>query len=343
MKFSLSTTLALLVTPVAVFAQMDSICDKYTKALFKNNTAENQYTLLVKLVNTALIGNYTAGSKAKVNGILVPGTFMNQNVSLLHYFNGGLLSTNRGKPSSTNFIDGGGAIPLAQDMPANDETSNQYKLVTHLYQFFGALLQCSMYGKTGFAAYGGNPSMYEVHKFMNLGPNEMGYFIQEVALSAASFGVAEADIKAVGAALDNTFNRRCSPQVAVLPSASPALQAICVNSACSSASSPTCAAYSTAVEPATATATPGPQLTDLAPQLSSIAAGEVTPNGAATTSGGAVKTSVFTSDGTVMTAVVTTGAAGSGTMTQSPNAAPLQTVGPIFMALVGAGIVGQMF
>lgn len=33
------------------------ICDYYTTALLKNNTAENQYTLLTLLVNTVVIGN----------------------------------------------------------------------------------------------------------------------------------------------------------------------------------------------------------------------------------------------------------------------------------------------
>lgn len=34
-----------------------SICDYYTTALLKNNTAENQYTVLTLVVNTAVIGN----------------------------------------------------------------------------------------------------------------------------------------------------------------------------------------------------------------------------------------------------------------------------------------------
>lgn len=35
------------------------VCDYYTTALFKENTAENQYTLLTALVNTVVIGNCT--------------------------------------------------------------------------------------------------------------------------------------------------------------------------------------------------------------------------------------------------------------------------------------------
>ena len=34
-----------------------SICDYYTAALFKSNTADNQHSLLVALVNTVVIGN----------------------------------------------------------------------------------------------------------------------------------------------------------------------------------------------------------------------------------------------------------------------------------------------
>jgi hypothetical protein len=37
-----------------------SICDYYTTALLMNNTAENQYTVLTLLVNTAVIGNCKA-------------------------------------------------------------------------------------------------------------------------------------------------------------------------------------------------------------------------------------------------------------------------------------------
>ena len=33
------------------------VCDYYTTALLKNNTAENQLTLLTLLVNTVVIGN----------------------------------------------------------------------------------------------------------------------------------------------------------------------------------------------------------------------------------------------------------------------------------------------
>lgn len=58
-------------------------------------------------------------------------------------------------------------------------------LLTHLYQFFGSLLGCSQQGLPGFDAYDGQASMYEVHKFMDLDPNEFGYFISQVGLAAS--------------------------------------------------------------------------------------------------------------------------------------------------------------
>ena len=57
MRFS--STLAVAAAAVAN-AQRPSdvpICDYYTKALLKENTAENQATLLTLLVNTVVIGN----------------------------------------------------------------------------------------------------------------------------------------------------------------------------------------------------------------------------------------------------------------------------------------------
>jgi len=144
-----------------------SICDYYTTALLKDNNATNQYTLLTLVVNTAVIGNYTKPNVGiKVPGILTPGTYNGTDVSLAGYFNGGLASTNAGGSMgvSQNFLDDGGAAPLMMNMPANGTSSNQYKLLTHLYQYFGVLLGCSMVGQTGFPSYGGSTQMYNVHK-----------------------------------------------------------------------------------------------------------------------------------------------------------------------------------
>ncbi|GKT93626.1 hypothetical protein CT0861_08222 [Colletotrichum tofieldiae] len=232
------------------------ICDYYTTALLKNNTAENQYILLTLLINTVVIGNYTTPNVGiKVPGILASGTYNGEEINLLPYFNGQLASSNRGGSSgvSVNFLDGGGAAPLMKNMPANDDKSKQYFLLTHLYQFFGALLGCSQYGMAGFPRYAGFASMYEVHKFMDLDENELGYFIQQVALAGASFGVAQDDLTAVGMALNQLFGLRCSPAATAIPEQGPQLQAICIEDSCPISPNATCASYQPAVAPKNAT------------------------------------------------------------------------------------------
>jgi hypothetical protein len=104
-----------------------SICDYYTTAVLKDNTAANQYALLTVIVNTVGIGNYSACAVGDgLKGILAPAVYNGEQVNLLPYFNGCLKSTNRNDmPVSVNFLDGGGAAPLMDNMAANDMTSNQ--------------------------------------------------------------------------------------------------------------------------------------------------------------------------------------------------------------------------
>lgn len=86
-----------------------------------------------------------------------------------------------------------------------------------------------MQGMPAFPAYNGDPSMFQVHKFMNLNAYQLGYFVEQVALAGASFGVAQADLEGVGAALQHIFGLRCAPPAAVVQSQGPQLQAICIN------------------------------------------------------------------------------------------------------------------
>lgn len=130
MRYSLFPFLILLSCHKIVrrcLGQSESICDIYAEQLFHENTAATQYLLITLFTNTALIGNYTTPNNNPVTGILIPDAFEDDTtVSLLKYFNGGLLSTNRGgNPEAVNFLDDGGAIPLAQNKPANGESSNQ--------------------------------------------------------------------------------------------------------------------------------------------------------------------------------------------------------------------------
>lgn len=105
-----------------------SICDYYTKALLGADSAHHQKLLLILVVNTAVIGNYTTPNVGvTVPGILAPGEYDGESVNLLSYFNGGLESTNEGGKCgvSVNFLDGGGAAPLMMNKPADNTSSNQ--------------------------------------------------------------------------------------------------------------------------------------------------------------------------------------------------------------------------
>jgi len=245
-----------------------TVCDYYTTALLKNNTAENQYTVLKYLVNTVVIGNAlpkpnitgVTWPDTKVAGILAKGNVNGTDVNLLPYFDGGLASSNRGGSNgvAVNFLDDGGAVPLTMNMPANGTSSNQYRLLTHLYQFFGTLLGCSQQGmgsNSSFPAYSGQASQYKVHKFMDLNYAEVSYFIEQVALAATSFGIAKEDISNVGTALNGLFNVRCAANATAIPAAGPVQQSICIASDCPLAMNNTCSAYDTAVMPGVANST----------------------------------------------------------------------------------------
>ncbi|KAF2646980.1 hypothetical protein K491DRAFT_723878 [Lophiostoma macrostomum CBS 122681] len=250
---------AILSTLGSALAQNVSICDKYTTALLKDNNGTNQYTLLTLLVNTVVIGNYTQPNKNAVPGILTNGTYKGEDVNLLPYFNGALKSSNRGGSSgvSVNFLDDGGAAPLKENKPSNTETSHQYKLLTHLYQFFGKLLGCSAYNSSGFPAYGGR-DMASSHAFMDLDTAQFGYFVEQVGLAATSFGVTEDDVTTVANALQKLFGYRCSPNATVIPEQGMTLNSICQNADCPLDPNPTCAAYpnnGTVMEPQAVNAT----------------------------------------------------------------------------------------
>lgn len=120
-------------------------------------------------------------------------------------------------------------------------------LLTHLYEYFGVLLGCTMQGNDAFATYAADGSMYDVHKFMDLSAAEVGYFITQVALAGASFGVAADDLTGVGKALNGLFGYKCSPPAVVVPAQGAQLQAICIGDGCPTAPMPTCAAYGAAV------------------------------------------------------------------------------------------------
>jgi hypothetical protein len=92
-------------------------------------------------------------------------------------------------------------------------------------------------------------------RFMDLSYAEVTYFIEQVALSAMSFGVAKDDLTAVGTALMSTFGYRCEPPVTVVPAQGPQLQSICIDDTCPLSPNATCSSYDATVEPAVANGT----------------------------------------------------------------------------------------
>lgn len=91
--------------------------------------------------------------------------------------------------------------------------------------------------------------MGSVHQFMNLDPYQLGYFITQVGLSAASFGVSDADVAVVGMALQQHFEYKCAPPEDIVPGAQPQIQAVCVNPACPLAVNATCSLYTNVTNP----------------------------------------------------------------------------------------------
>lgn len=231
-----------------------SICDKYTIAIFGgsanntvNNTAANQLKVLTLVVNTALIGNYYKPSNVNVTGILNKGEYGNESINLLPYFTGQTMTDNPQLVggSGINWIDGGGVAALNQSLPAFNTSSKQYLLVTHLYSYCGALLGCSQISNATnatFPAYTGISRMYELHKFMNLTSSQINYFIQQIGLSASSFGVNDDDITTVANLLNSTFNVRCAKAQPVVTS-DPELQSICSIPSCPLAANNDCTLY----------------------------------------------------------------------------------------------------
>jgi len=78
---------------------------------------------------------------------------------------------------------------------------------------------------------------------MDLSYAQVGYFITQVALSAASFGVAKEDIAIVGDGLGKFFDFKCSPAATIIPAQGAQLQSICTGEGCPLDPNAVCAQY----------------------------------------------------------------------------------------------------
>ena len=121
--------------------------------------------------------------------------------------------------------------------------------------------------------------MYNVHKFMDLNVYQMTYFIEQVGLSASSFGVTADDVKTVATALEGAFNMRCAAPMAIIPAQGAQLQAICIDGDCPIVTiNATCGSYEPVVVPGNSTS----NMTMLAP--GSFGTSTVAPSGSMTAS-----------------------------------------------------------
>jgi hypothetical protein len=123
-----SAAFAIAPNPAAPKPANSTFCNYYTSRDFTGNLSSgnipaDQVRAMVTLVNIAFSGNNTeAPNGVNIPGILNNSTVNGTTVSLLKYFDGSLLSTNRGgKAVSVNFLDGGGA----QYLPSIPPNTNQ--------------------------------------------------------------------------------------------------------------------------------------------------------------------------------------------------------------------------
>jgi len=193
-----------------------SICDYYAPKYFDGaNSPINQYSFMNVLVNRFAFGGYKFTDGTPITGFLTPGNYMGKPVNLLPHFNGGLASANQGGSHGVAIniatLDATGRFPVQPTFTPNGTNEKQNVHLTHVYPYFGTVIGCSQIGQDGFPPYIGPNSIYEVHKFMNLGPEEVGYFINQIGLSLLSMGVDDADVAMSNTTFDGLFNYRCLP------------------------------------------------------------------------------------------------------------------------------------
>lgn len=90
---------------------------------------------------------------------------------------------------------------------------------------------------------------------MVLDPFQVGYFITQVGLSAASFGVAQSDIDAVAMSLEKLFDYRCAPKTTAIEAQGPQYQSVCTDEKCPLSPNSTCADQMPMEQPLVANAT----------------------------------------------------------------------------------------
>lgn len=137
------------------------------------------------------------------------------------------------QPTAINFLDSGSTVALRSNISAWSPNSNQHRLMTSFYQYFGYFFGCR---SPSFPAYNGSSSQTSVHRFMDLQGPQMHYFIHNIVDAATNLGVAGEDLVthvgdgiSVGIAIDNIFNKRCSPPTEIVPGQGAQPQSMCAD------------------------------------------------------------------------------------------------------------------
>ncbi|RAR13447.1 hypothetical protein DDE83_003178 [Stemphylium lycopersici] len=216
-----------------------SVCDHYAQKLYGANNSNTQLRFVQNVVSLAFEGGSSLDNvSSEATGILRPGTFKDMDVDLLGYFNGSKSSTNvNNAPIGINWLDQGGTDPLATFLAGNaegldlEEGSNQYHLFGNFFVSFSHAFGCTL-PPLPPPNTSGPVSLAYAHKFMQLGYHQVGYFIDQLSLAAAHFGVSIQDVDTFRTSLNSRFNLRCAPAVPLGNSSPPELLSICQNPTC---------------------------------------------------------------------------------------------------------------
>jgi len=175
---------------------------------------------------------------------------------------------------------------------------------------------------------------------MDLDTAQNSWFIENVGLAAASFGVSQDDINTVATTLNGTFGYRCAPAVSLLPGAGPVYESICQNVTCPIAPNSTCGSGPAVQYPAAVGAMSGSSMAG--GMSSSMASMMASSSAAAATGSAASSASAMMSTGVGMatgTAASMTGSSMTASATVAGyTGAAANVVAPGFIAGV-AGLV----
>jgi len=116
-------------------------------------------------------------------------------------------------------------------------------LFSHFGSLFARVFQCSIIGSVNFTSALQKTSLYQIHKFMALDPNELGYFIQQVGLAAQSVGLTSDEAEVIMTNMNAGLNYRCRPDSALFPGGVVGPQSICTDESCPLAPNYDCSVY----------------------------------------------------------------------------------------------------